>query len=98
MKLYLSPLCIHSLLKIWNVNKCNGVVGVFNCQGAGWCKFEKKTRIHDSSPGILTGSVKSTDVDALTQVAGPDWHGETVVYCQRSGTAPEIYRVRLIWF
>lgn len=27
-----------SLLKIWNVNKCTGVVGVFNCQGAGWCK------------------------------------------------------------
>ncbi|XP_024973609.1 probable galactinol--sucrose galactosyltransferase 2 [Cynara cardunculus var. scolymus] len=74
-----------SLLKIWNVNKCNGVVGVFNCQGAGWCKIEKKTRIHDSSPGILTASVQSTDVDALTQVAGPDWHGETVVYCQRSG-------------
>ncbi|CAH1425085.1 unnamed protein product [Lactuca virosa] len=74
-----------SLLKIWNVNKCTGVVGVFNCQGAGWCKIEKKTRIHDASPGILTGSVQSADVDALTQVAGPDWHGETIVYCQRSG-------------
>ncbi|KAK1357631.1 hypothetical protein POM88_050887 [Heracleum sosnowskyi] len=23
-----------SLLKIWNVNKCSGVVGMFNCQGA----------------------------------------------------------------
>ncbi|KAK1367493.1 hypothetical protein POM88_043054 [Heracleum sosnowskyi] len=33
-----------SLLKIWNVNKCSGVVGVFNCQGAGWCKDVKKTR------------------------------------------------------
>ncbi|KAI3507718.1 hypothetical protein L1887_22709 [Cichorium endivia] len=74
-----------SLLKIWNVNKCTGVVGVFNCQGAGWCKIEKKTRIHDSSPGILTGSVQSADVDVLTQVAGEDWNGETIVYCQRSG-------------
>ncbi|PWA49115.1 seed imbibition 2 [Artemisia annua] len=74
-----------SLLKVWNVNKCTGVVGVFNCQGAGWCKIEKKTRIHDASPGILTGSVQSTDVDALAQVAGQDWHGETIVYCQRSG-------------
>ncbi|KAI3811709.1 hypothetical protein L1987_21438 [Smallanthus sonchifolius] len=74
-----------SLLKIWNVNKCTGVVGVFNCQGAGWCKVEKKTRIHDASPGILTGSVQSADVDALNQVAGQDWNGETVVFCQRSG-------------
>ncbi|KAM0019162.1 putative glycosyl hydrolase 36 [Helianthus debilis subsp. tardiflorus] len=57
-----------SLLKIWNVNKCTGVVGVFNCQGDGRCKIEKKTRIHDASPGILTGFVQSTDVDALTQV------------------------------
>ncbi|CAJ1962774.1 unnamed protein product [Sphenostylis stenocarpa] len=24
-----------SLLKIWNLNKCGGVIGIFNCQGAG---------------------------------------------------------------
>ena len=67
------------------MNKCTGVVGIFNCQGAGWCKVAKKTRIHDESPGTLTGSVQATDVDALTQVAGPDWNGETVVYAHRSG-------------
>ncbi|XP_007028791.2 PREDICTED: probable galactinol--sucrose galactosyltransferase 2 [Theobroma cacao] len=74
-----------SLLKIWNVNKCSGVVGVFNCQGAGWCKITKKTRIHDASPGTLTGSVCVNDVDSITQVAGADWNGETVVYAHRSG-------------
>ncbi|XAR69455.1 Galactinol--sucrose galactosyltransferase [Bertholletia excelsa] len=74
-----------SLLKIWNVNKCTGVVGVFNCQGAGWCKVAKKTRVHDESPGTLTGSVQATDVDVLAQVAGPDWSGETIVYAHRSG-------------
>ncbi|CAL5351957.1 probable galactinol--sucrose galactosyltransferase 2 [Camellia sinensis] len=74
-----------SLLKIWNVNKCTGVVGVFNCQGAGWCKVAKKTRIHDESPGTLTGSVQATDVDSLSQVAEPDWNGETVVYAYKSG-------------
>ncbi|KAL6547035.1 flavodoxin-like fold protein [Orobanche minor] len=36
-----------SLLKIWNLNDHNGVVGVFNCQGAGWCKHGKKNLIHD---------------------------------------------------
>ena len=61
------------------------MVGIFNCQGAGWCKVAKTTRIHDESPGTLTGSVQATDVDALTQVAGPDWNGETVVYAHRSG-------------
>lgn len=73
-----------SLLKIWNVNKCTGVVGVFNCQGAGWCKVTKKTRVHDESPGTLTSSVQANDVDALALVAGPGWSGETVVYAHRS--------------
>ncbi|XP_058738252.1 probable galactinol--sucrose galactosyltransferase 2 [Vicia villosa] len=74
-----------SLLKIWNMNKCTGVVGVFNCQGAGWCKVEKKTRIHDISPGTLTSSVCASDVDLINQVAGAEWHGETIVYAYRSG-------------
>ncbi|XP_057770328.1 probable galactinol--sucrose galactosyltransferase 2 [Salvia miltiorrhiza] len=74
-----------SLLKIWNVNKCSGVVGVFNCQGAGWCKVTKKTRIHNASPGTLTGSVRATDVDSIAQIARPDWKGETVAYAHRSG-------------
>ncbi|XP_020211843.1 probable galactinol--sucrose galactosyltransferase 2 [Cajanus cajan] len=74
-----------SLLKMWNLNKCSGVVGVFNCQGAGWCKIEKKTRIHDTSPGTLTSSVCASDVDLITQVAGAEWLGETIVYSYRSG-------------
>jgi raffinose synthase len=67
------------------VNKCTGVVGVFNCQGAGWCKIEKKTRIHDETPGTLTGSVCASDVDCIAQVTGAKWNGETVVYAYKSG-------------
>lgn len=67
------------------MNKCTGVVGVFNCQGAGWDKVTKKTLIHDPSPGALTTSVTATDVDAIAQVAGSSWSGETVVYAQKSG-------------
>ncbi|XP_047939379.1 probable galactinol--sucrose galactosyltransferase 2 [Salvia hispanica] len=74
-----------SLLKIWNANKCSGVVGVFNCQGAGWCKIEKKTRIHDASPGTLTGSVQAIDVNNIAQLAGPDWNGDAIAYAHRSG-------------
>lgn len=74
-----------SLLKIWNMNKCSGVVGVFNCQGAGWCKIEKKTRIHDPAPGTLSGSVNAVDVDSIGDVAGPEWNGEVIVYMHRAG-------------
>ncbi|GJM97006.1 hypothetical protein PR202_ga13896 [Eleusine coracana subsp. coracana] len=74
-----------SLLKIWNVNKCTGVVGVFNCQGAGWCRVTKKTRVHDAAPGTLTGTVRADDVDAIAGLAGPGWAGEVVVYAHRSG-------------
>ncbi|XP_031398942.1 probable galactinol--sucrose galactosyltransferase 2 [Punica granatum] len=74
-----------NLLKIWNLNKCSGVVGVFNCQGAGWCRIAKKTRIHDAAPGTLTGSIRASDVDLISQVVGPDWKGETIVYAYRSG-------------
>ncbi|CAL4919680.1 unnamed protein product [Urochloa decumbens] len=76
-----------SLLKIWNVNKCTGVVGVFNCQGAGWCRVTKKTRVHDAAPGTLTGTVRADDVDAISSIAGAGWDGdggEVVVYAHRS--------------
>ncbi|KAK4372597.1 hypothetical protein RND71_007981 [Anisodus tanguticus] len=73
-----------NLLKLWNVNKCTGVVGVFNYQGAGWCKVIKKTRIHDASPGTLKTSVQATDIDAIAQLAGPGWNGDSVIYCFRS--------------
>lgn len=67
------------------MNKCSGVVGVFNCQGAGWCRVTKKTRIHDASPGTLTSSVQAVDVDGIAQIAGPEWNGETIVYAYRTG-------------
>ncbi|OAY68448.1 putative galactinol--sucrose galactosyltransferase 2 [Ananas comosus] len=74
-----------SLLKIWNVNECSGVVGIFNCQGAGWCRITKKTRVHDAAPGTLTGNLHAEDVDTIAKLAGPDWDGQTVVYCFKSG-------------
>lgn len=44
----------------------------------------KKTRIHDASPGTLTTSVKATDVDAISQIAGPEWKGDAIAYAHRS--------------
>lgn len=74
-----------SLLKVWNMNSCSGVVGVFNCQGAGWCKIAKKTLIHDTAPGTLSASVRTSDVDLIEHIAGSDWNGDAIVYTHRSG-------------
>eukprot|EP00262_Sarcandra_glabra_P016005 TRINITY_DN5066_c0_g1_i1.p1 TRINITY_DN5066_c0_g1~~TRINITY_DN5066_c0_g1_i1.p1 ORF type:complete len:776 (-),score=86.54 TRINITY_DN5066_c0_g1_i1:238-2565(-) len=74
-----------SLLKVWNVNKCCGVVGVFNCQGAGYCKVTKTMRIHDAAPGTLTAHLRARDVDLISQVAGHGWTGEVVVHAYKSG-------------
>ncbi|KAK8459135.1 hypothetical protein SEVIR_2G084500v4 [Setaria viridis] len=81
-----------SILKVWNVNACGGVVGAFNCQGAGWCRVTKRTRVHDAAPGTLTGAVRAADVDAIARVAGnggeggdgSEWDGEAAVYAHRA--------------
>lgn len=58
---------------------------MFNCQGAGWSKVEKRTRVHDASPGLLATSVRATDVDTIAQIAGQEWSGDSVFYAHRSG-------------
>ncbi|CAA3014984.1 Hypothetical predicted protein [Olea europaea subsp. europaea] len=63
---------------------------LFAYPGAGWCKVERKTRIHDASPGILTGSVKATDVDTIAQIGRPEWNGDAVVYAYRSSEVVQL--------
>ncbi|XP_057440949.1 probable galactinol--sucrose galactosyltransferase 1 [Lotus japonicus] len=74
-----------SLLKIWNMNEFSGVVGVFNCQGAGWCKDGKKNLIHDVSPGTITGIIRAKDVDYLPKVADDKWNGDSIVFSHVGG-------------
>lgn len=74
-----------SLLKIWNINDYTGVVGVFNCQGAGWCKIGKKYLIHDEQPGTITGTIRANDVNYLGRVAAAGWSGDAIVYGHLNG-------------
>ncbi|KAK4275250.1 hypothetical protein QN277_018366 [Acacia crassicarpa] len=74
-----------SLLKIWNVNDFSGVVGVFNCQGAAWCKVGKKNLVHDENPGTITGIVRAKDVDYLSRVADDKWTGDTIIFSHVAG-------------
>ena len=77
-----------SLLKIWNLNKFSGVVGAFNCQGAG--KWPCKDKTHDentstSNPLALSGQVSPMDVEFLEELAGENWTGDCAVFAFNSG-------------
>ncbi|XP_012464745.2 probable galactinol--sucrose galactosyltransferase 1 [Gossypium raimondii] len=74
-----------SLLKIWNLNEFTGVMGVFNCQGAGWCRVGKTNVIHDKQPDTITGYVRARDVDYLPKVAGDEWNGDSIIYSHLGG-------------
>lgn len=74
-----------SLLKIWNLNEHSGVIGVFNCQGAGWCKVGKKNLIHDEQPGTITGVVQTRDVAYLPKIAGAGWSGNAIIFSHLGG-------------
>eukprot|EP00210_Caulerpa_lentillifera_P006619 g6324.t1 len=52
-----------TLLKIWTVNQCSGVVGVFNLQGSSWDRRVRHFRTHNSKPPILQTRVTPQDVE-----------------------------------
>ncbi|KAA0057808.1 putative galactinol--sucrose galactosyltransferase 2 isoform X1 [Cucumis melo var. makuwa] len=77
-----------SVLKIWNLNKLTGVIGVFNCQGAGhWPLMEvaKNEETSTCTKLTLTGSFCPNDVEFLEDVAGENWDGDCAVYAFNSG-------------
>ncbi|KAK9098634.1 hypothetical protein Syun_025679 [Stephania yunnanensis] len=76
-----------TLLKIWNMNKYTGVIGVYNCQGAAWSEIEKKTVFHQAPTEPLTMSVKGRDVHLFVEASTNDdqiWNGDCALYSHRS--------------
>ncbi|XAR66866.1 Galactinol--sucrose galactosyltransferase [Bertholletia excelsa] len=76
-----------SLLKIWNMNKYTGVLGVYNCQGAAWNNIERKNTFHPTPSTAITGFIRSRDVHLIGDAATdhPEWTGDCVAYCHRTG-------------
>lgn len=75
-----------SLLKIWNMNKYTGVLGVYNCQGAAWSSAERKNAFHPTTSEAITGYVQGRDVHLIAEAAtDSDWNGECAMYCFHSG-------------
>ncbi|KAL3532298.1 hypothetical protein ACH5RR_005819 [Cinchona calisaya] len=75
-----------SLLKIWNMNKYTGVLGVYNCQGAAWNSVERKNTFHQTKSDAITGYIRARDVHLIAEVAADTvWNGDCAVYSHRSG-------------
>jgi len=73
-----------SLLKICNLNVLTGVVGVFNCQGAGSWSLKSL----EAAPSCITisGKVRPLDVEFLEEAAGENWNGDCIVYAFNAGS------------
>ncbi|KAG0530889.1 hypothetical protein BDA96_05G226000 [Sorghum bicolor] len=52
-----------TVLKIWNLNKFGGVIGAFNCQGAGWDPVEHRVRGYSHCYKPVSGEVRPADVE-----------------------------------
>ncbi|KAJ0091515.1 hypothetical protein Patl1_13890 [Pistacia atlantica] len=75
-----------SLLKIWNMNKYTGVLGVYNCQGAAWNTAARKNTFHQTKSEALTGQIRGRDVHLIAEAAtDPNWTGDCTIYSHRTG-------------
>ncbi|XP_038708265.1 probable galactinol--sucrose galactosyltransferase 2 [Tripterygium wilfordii] len=79
-----------SLLKIWNLNKLSGVIGVFNCQGAGRWPLKQEDEHMAIKPLSISGLVRPIDVEFLEEVAGENWNGDCAVYAFNSGSLSKL--------
>lgn len=74
-----------SLLKIWNMNKYTGVLGLYNCQGAAWNSVERRNTFHETKSDSITSYIRGCDVHLIAEVSlDPVWNGDCAVYSHRS--------------
>ncbi|KAF2309704.1 hypothetical protein GH714_004679 [Hevea brasiliensis] len=75
-----------TILKIWNFNKYGGVIGAFNCQGAGWDPKERRIKGHSECYKPISGSIHVTDIewDQKTEAAQMGKAEEYIVYLNQA--------------
>ncbi|CAN6235384.1 unnamed protein product [Urochloa humidicola] len=81
-----------SLLKIWNLNNLSGVIGVFNCQGAGQWIWPVKDTAYVPSSINITGDLSPSEVESLEEIAGHNWNGDSAVYAFNSGSLSRLQK------
>ncbi|KAB2011630.1 hypothetical protein ES319_D09G032800v1 [Gossypium barbadense] len=52
-----------TMLKIWNLNKFNGVIGAFNCQGGGWCPETRRNQCASQFSHMVTAKTNPKDIE-----------------------------------
>ncbi|XP_044501940.1 stachyose synthase [Mangifera indica] len=85
--LFKNPLFDHkTILKIWNFNKYGGVIGAFNCQGAGWDGKELRIKGYPECFKPVSGSVHVTDIewDQKAEAAHMGEAEEYIVYLNQA--------------
>lgn len=66
------------------MNKCTGVIGVFNCQGAGsWPCMENP--VQPEVKAELSGKVSPSDIEYFEEVSGKQWIGDCAVFSFKTG-------------
>ncbi|KAK6920610.1 Glycosyl hydrolases 36 [Dillenia turbinata] len=75
-----------SLLKIWNLNKVCGVIGIFNCQGEGNWPLKHGNPDDATELPPISGHVSPLDIEFLEELADKNWNGDCAVYNFNSGT------------
>ncbi|KAB1202635.1 Stachyose synthase [Morella rubra] len=75
-----------TILKIWNFNKYGGVIGAFNCQGAGWDPKEQRIKGYSHCYKPMSGSVHVRDIewDQKIEAAQMGEAEEYVVYLSQA--------------
>ncbi|PIN27053.1 Galactinol--sucrose galactosyltransferase [Handroanthus impetiginosus] len=83
-----------SLLKIWNLNNLTGVVGVFNCQGAGsWpMKQAPESANNLKKAASISGRVSPLDVEFLEEIAWETWTGDCALYAFNTGSLSRVQK------
>ncbi|EEF37676.1 probable galactinol--sucrose galactosyltransferase 5 [Ricinus communis] len=52
-----------TMLKIWNLNRFTGVIGVFNCQGGGWCRETRRNKCASQFSHLVTAKTNAKDIE-----------------------------------
>ncbi|KAI3879681.1 hypothetical protein MKX03_012007 [Papaver bracteatum] len=73
------------LLQYLDLTDFSGVMGVFNCQGAGWRDVDKKNLIHDELPRTITGVISAKNVAYIPKIAEEGWNDDTGIYSHLGG-------------
>ncbi|KAF3500239.1 hypothetical protein F2Q69_00039478 [Brassica cretica] len=66
-----------SILKIFNFNKFGGVIGAFNCQGAGWSPKEHRFKGYKECYMSVSGTIHVSDIE---WDQNPEAEGSEVIY------------------